>query len=233
MSVGTVLAWLGPIGRATSGAGRWLRTRIRGREKDWIIGALVAIILLVLWFASVSRRESSFYRAVNRGLELSLSGTGQNERVLLARIRDKDRTIDELRRTDRASSCEGDWTLERMPDGTTRERCLGTSSLKQIEDLKQLVTMLEAAGRPLPFVQPPSVPLAPPPSLAPVTLSRWSAGAGAGAIREADAWAIREADAWAWTGWGRASYRIAGPWSVDVIITAPVFGALAGVSIAP
>lgn len=224
MTIATVLAWLGPAGKAVTAAGRWIRARVRGREKDWTIAGLVVVILLLLWWTAASRRESAFYRAVNRGLELSLSGTGQNERVLLARIQHKDREIAELRNTRREDRCDGTRTEDWLPDGTHRIACVGVSESKAVEELTRRIQELEAQGA-LPFIQPPPVPLLPPPSLAPARRSRWSAGAGGGVVRVADAWRG--------TGYARAGYRLTDSWGADVTLLAPVFGVLAGPALAP
>ena len=220
MTVATVLAWLGPIGKAVTAAGRWIRARVKGHEKDWTIGGLVLVILLLLWWTSVSRRESAFYAAVNRGLESSLKGTGQNERVLLARIANKDKELEELRSKKSDVRCDGDWTETIQPDGTRTRRCVGKSESAETEELRRALRELEARA-PLPFIQPP--PLQPLPSLTAPARSRWSAGGGAIYLLE---------DA-RWTGYGRAGYRLAGPWTAEVTVTAPVWGAGAGISLQP
>ena len=222
-AIASALAWLGPVGQAATRAWRWIRTASKGRRREIAIGALVAVILVLLWLLVSGRREAAFYRAAIAELKLSLVGTGQNERVLLARIADKDRTIDELRRRSTDDRCEGDWTKTVQPDGTTMYRCVGKSESRSEEELFKKILELEGRG-PLPFIQPPQLP--PPPSLqAAAKRSRWSAGAGAGRVKQA-------AD-WAWTGYGRAGYRVAGPWALEATVLAPVWGGLLGVSLTP
>ncbi len=220
--IAAALPWLGPIGKGLTLVGRWIRARVKGREKDWTIAALVVVILLLLYWTSVSRREAQFYRALNHQLELSLKGTGQNAQVLLARIRDKDRENDELRGKTSEVRCDGDWTETVLPDGTRTRRCVGKSESAETEQLRRMIRELEARG-PLPFVQPPL--MTPPPSLAAAARSRWSVGAGGGAVRVNDAWQP--------TAYGRAAYRFAGPWGAELILMAPVVGALVGPQLQP